>query len=306
MSFKNSLYERFPEELFSASDPLEYNRSLLLGMEEASNLNVIITGLCRNISDVLDHSMARLYKTASMFNDYRFLVYENDSNDGTSERLREYKSKDTKFILLQENTGHKHFGSTREVERPKYLGSLRNTCQEHIMRLEESFPIDYVIVVDLDLPGGWSYDGILNSFAYPRSGWDVMTANGIYFREKSITVKRAGEKDRMESEVERLFFDTWAYRDYGDEKLKICDIVNLYRFERGESPVAVFSNFNGLGIYNIDSIKDVSFDAEENKDGTVTNEWSYYHREMRKRGKKIFLNPSLITLYSPHEFSFNL
>ena len=130
MNFKQSLYERFPEELFSAKETVEYNRSLLLGMEIASQANVVITGLCRNIADVLDHTMARLYKTASMFNDYRFVVYENDSHDGTSERLRDASLKDDKFHLIQERTGHKHFIGGRELARPQYLASLRNVCQD--------------------------------------------------------------------------------------------------------------------------------------------------------------------------------
>ena len=68
----------------------------------------------------------------------------------------------------------------------------------------------------------------------------------------------------------------------------------------------MFSNFNGLGIYKFEDVLGCTFSAEENEDGTVTNEWAYYHREMRKLGKKIFLNPSLVTLYSPHEFSVNI
>jgi hypothetical protein len=128
-----------------------------------------------------------------------------------------------------------------------------------------------------------------------------MTANGIYYR----TVKVKTNKETSEVS-ERLFHDTWAYRDFNCEELKPCKVVNLYSFERGAPPVEVFSNFNGLGVYNIKDIEGCKFGAEENEDGTVMNEWSYYHREMRRRGKKIFINPSLITLYSPHEFSFHI
>ncbi len=300
----HKLYSRFPEELFPASDVSSYNKSLLTGMKVASKCNVLITGLCRNVIGTLDHTIARLYHTASFFGDYRFVVYENDSRDGTSESLLNHSIKDDKFLLIQENTGHKHFIGGREIERPRYLASLRNKCHTYIESL--AYKPDFVIVIDLDLLGGWSYDGIMNSLAYGDLGWGAMTANGLQFRQKTITRKLAGVPDQELSEVERLFFDTWAYRDYGDEKLKICDIVNLYRFERGDPPIGVFSNFNGLGIYRPESIKGVRFGAEENKDGTVTNEWSYFHREMRKRGEDIFLNPSLITLYSPHEFSLKV
>ena len=298
ISPEQHIYSRFPESLFPPTNNEEYIRSLIRGLQVASGLNVVITGLCKNIASVVDHAVARLYKTAELFNNYRFLVYENDSDDGTAERLRYYASQDDKFLLAQETVWHKGFDSiSRELARPLYLGSLRNKCQDLIMNMD-NFKIDYIIVIDLDLEGGWSYDGILNSFAYDLSAWSAMTANGIMYREK-----RTKFKGQESVEVERIFHDTWAYRDYGTDILKPCETVNKYQFERGENPVEVFSNFNGLGVYKFEDTQGSKFGAEKNEDGTVTNEWSYYHREMRKKGKKIFLNPSLITLYSPHEFS---
>ena len=297
MKAKDYIYSRFPESLFQAQgDSQGYLDRLFRGLEKASELNVVITGLCRNIIHTLDHTMARLYKTAEFFHDCKIVIYENDSDDGTSEKLRKYAEKDKDLFLIQEHTGHKQFGATRELERPLYLGELRNKSQDFIRELSKFYDIDYVIVIDLDLEGGWSYDGLMNSFSY--SDWSAMTANGIYFREKRVTAGGVAEV-----EIERLFQDSWAYRDYGDESLKRCEVTNLYRFERGEPPKEVFSNFNGLGVYRLEDIKDCVFGAEENEDGTVTNEWSYYHREMRKRGCHVYLNPSMITLYSPHEFS---
>ena len=295
----NEIRSRFPESLYSPTDRVEYLKTLHKGLKVASKLNVMITGLCKNIAPVVHHTLDRLHRTGSLFNDFRILIYENDSTDGTSEILREQALNDPHMILHSESTGHSGYESfSRELARPLYLGDLRNKCQDFITSLEDTHNIDYVIVIDLDLEGGWSYDGILNCFAYNLDEWSAMTANGIMYREKSLTLL-----GQTKTEIERLFHDTWAYREYGREDLEVCDIVNLYRFERGEKPVGVYSNFNGLGVYKFEDIKGCKFGAEENEDGTVTNEWSYYHREMRKKRKKIFLNPSLITLYSPHEFS---
>ncbi len=304
MITSNFLRSRFPESLFSALNANDYINSLYAGMKVASELNVVITGLCKNIAPVLDHTISRLYQTAQLFGGYKLLVYENDSSDGTAERLRKYAAEDIKFILMQEPTGHMGFDSiSREIARPLYLGQLRNRCQEAIEKLSTFHKIDYVIVIDLDLEGGWSYDGILNSFSYDLNAWSAMTANGLFFREKTVSCKETQEK---EVEIERLFHDTWAYRKFGDNNLEKCEVTNLLRFERGEKPFGVFSNFNGLGIYKLEDIIGCKFGAEENEDGTVTNEWAYYHKEMRKAGKSIFLNPNLITLYSPHEFSFSV
>ena len=105
MKAKDYIYSRFPESLFQAQgDSQGYLDRLFRGLEKASELNVVITGLCRNIIHTLDHTMARLYKTAEFFHDCKIVIYENDSDDGTSEKLRKYAEKDKDLFLVQEHT----------------------------------------------------------------------------------------------------------------------------------------------------------------------------------------------------------
>ena len=148
ISPEQHIYSRFPESLFPPTNNKEYVRSLIRGLQVTSGLNVVITGLCKNIASVVDHTVARLYKTAGLFNDYRFLVYENDSDDGTAERLRYYASQDNKFLLIQEPVGHKGFDSiSRELARPLYLGSLRNKCQDLMMNMDNLFMVLVILLV---------------------------------------------------------------------------------------------------------------------------------------------------------------
>ena len=179
MNPKDFLYSRFPEELFAAENSNEYLRRVAQGASIASSKNVIITGLCRNIMPVLKYTVARIRKTGELFNDYRVLIYENDSNDGTSQALRKYFQNDNKTTLAQETTGVPMFSKTRELDRPRYLAGLRNISFEGVRLLNKFFPADYIIVVDLDLEGGWSYDGIRHSFSYDN--WSAITANGLEY-----------------------------------------------------------------------------------------------------------------------------
>jgi hypothetical protein len=266
-------------------------------MSRCLNHNVVITGLCRNIINVLPQTVARLRKTAELFKEAKILIYENDSDDGTSEALREECDGDSNIILKQDITGHKMYGKTRELARPMYLGKLRQMCNGWIRDINKFFPIDYIIVIDLDLDGGWSYDGILNSFGYDH--WSAMTANGFEYKEKKIESEQGVDY----LEYERLFFDTFAYKRYGSWEVVDSQETNRLRFERGEDPFRVYSNFNGVGIYKYEDMIDCTFGAHQNPDGTVINEWSFMHNQMIKNGCDIYLNPSLITLYSPTEYS---
>ena len=242
-------------------------------------------------------------------------MYENDSDDGTAERLKEYASKDNQFILIQESTGHKGFDSTsKTLDRALYLSMLRNICKNLIVHLHYSCKIDYVIVIDLDLEGGWSYDGILNSFAYDLDGWSAMTANGIRYESRITRLKDHHSVWDSRLECTRYLHDTWAYRDYGCEELK-ADVhhpgtgskgVSSYALERGDPPIEVFSNFNGLGIYKFENMIQCEYGAEKHENGTVDCDHPYLHKQIRNNGGSIYLNPSMITLYSPHEFSLNI
>ena len=299
MNSKEYIYERFPEDLYPPIRDFrdQYYDTVIQGVERASKSNVIITGLCRNIMGILPNVAARIRKTATLFKEAKVLIYENDSNDGTSKALKKVFKNDNNVILKQEKTGHRMFDKTREIERPLYLGKLRQKCNGWIREINKFFPIDYIIIIDLDLEGGWSYDGILNSFGYKH--WSAMTANGFEYKEKKITSSRGIEY----LEYERLFFDTFAYKEYGNWKVLDSKKTNLLKFERGQPPVPVYSNFNGLGIYKYEDMIDCVFGAYQNPDDTVINEWSYIHHQMIKNGSDIFLNPSMITLYSPTEYS---
>tara|TARA_Y100000004_G_scaffold148914_1_gene170634 strand:- start:314 stop:1222 length:909 start_codon:yes stop_codon:yes gene_type:complete len=299
MNPKDFLYSRFPEELFAAENSNEYLRRVAQGASIASSKNVIITGLCRNIMPVLKYTVARLRKTGELFNDYRVLIYENDSNDGTSQALKKYFQNDNKTTLAQETTGVPMFGKTRELDRPRYLAGLRNISFEGVRLLNKFFPTDYIIVVDLDLEGGWSYDGICHSFSYDN--WSAMTANGLEY----VDATYVGTDGTTFSEYKPLFYDTWAWRDIDTKMTEVPDSaeVNELRFNRGDEIVEVNSNFNGLGIYEYEEAIDCKFDAIPTDSGDVVNEWAYFHNEMKKRGSRIFMNPSMIALYTPTIYS---
>ena len=294
---RNYLYKRFPESLYPPHDPEQYYSRIVKGLEVARNSSVMITGICRNIEPIIHHSIARLEHTASLFKNCDVLLLENDSTDKTSELIKKYSNEKEWLELIQFEDGQEAFERTREVARAEYLGSLRNQCLDHI----DTQKYDYIICIDIDLDGGWSYDGILHSLSYQDIEWSAMTGNGIIYRHVEVDKGQ----DKIYGAYQRLFFDTWAYRDYGNENPVFSEVVNMYEFDRGEEPVEVFSNFSGIGIYK-PQLLNYRYGASENEDGTVNNEHSFIHKLMRDDGHKIYLNPSMIALYSPTEYSLQI
>ena len=190
---------------------------------------------------------------------------------------------------IYRNTGDESIS----IDRVSKMATLRNTYLDKISSLKN---IDYVIVIDLDLEGGWSYDGILDCFSEFYPSWSAMTANGLLFQEESISVN-----SKKQSKIKKLFFDTWTFRELGEEKFKGHGIYKNMSLEKGDKPIEIGSNFGGLGIYKFKDIIKCEY-RPSTPDEEVCCEHVSLHQQIRKRGGKVFINPSLITLYSPTEY----
>jgi hypothetical protein len=291
-------YSRFPESLFSVGNPENFKARVLGGLEKCKRLNVAFCCLGRDIEPVLHANMCRINKTASFFNKAQIFIVENDSSDNTAPMLQQYAFKDERVKVISASiSDKKSYSDTGDeaisIDRVSKMATLRNIYLDELSGLKN---IDYVIVIDLDLEGGWSYDGFLDCFSGQRSAWSAMTANGLLFQEDSLSVN-----GKAASKIKRQFFDTWTFRDLGQEEFLGHGIYRKMILEKGEDPIEVGSNFNGLGIYKYEDIIKCEY-RPSTSDDPVCCEHVSLHQQIRKNGGKIFINPSLITLYSPTEY----
>ena len=86
---KNFYISQFPEALFEITNKDRFKEKVSLGFDACKKANIVFCGMCRDINRLLETSLARVYKTCSFFNQHKILIIENDSTDGTSERLAE-------------------------------------------------------------------------------------------------------------------------------------------------------------------------------------------------------------------------
>ena len=269
----------FPEAWFPPADYLaqEYRKRLRLGREVMARSRVVFCGLARDIEGVLPSVLARLSLAGEAFTDHRIVVYENDSTDGTVRLLEQHAAEDDRLDVISEVLGLPTWGSTRDPERMAHLAACRNRTLTHA--LENHGDFDFLIVTDLDLPRGFSYDGLATTFGY--QGWDWMGANGI------------AAPLSAESTTPSLFYDAWAFRWPGSEDVHPFEEVNALQFHRGAPPVPVWSCFGGLAIYRMAALQSGA------RYSSGECEHVAFHRALRERGfADGFLNPSLIVFYS--------
>lgn len=277
---------QFPEALFRTAkeDYAVYESRVNRGFGIASSSNVVICGLARDIRQHIPYLYNRIEHLGRFFNDYSVVIVENDSIDGTRTELNQIQQENYRWMIIGERQGKIRHEQDKSLRRRIDMAFYRNQYLEYINKNfgHPLFPKqpDYLIVIDTDLYGGYSYEGILNSLGYEQP-WDFMGSNGILFRTR-------------DNHFERLFYDTWAFRKYGSWN-DVGKEGNLFLWERGDEPERVFSCFGGLGIYKWESVKNLRYNATDCDCVTL-------HKTMIHYGYNLFINPSQITLYNNHQY----
>jgi hypothetical protein len=259
--------------------------------EYVKTKSVVICGLARDIEYLIGDLRSKLEFIGGKFAEYRIVVFENDSSDGTRDLLKQWSNDNPKMILLDccdENNcdcklnqehGYKTgmFGTTRITRmatyRNKYLQFVQNTYSDY----------DYLLVADLDLNGNMSVDGLISSVCKPN--WDAIFINGKcpifgFFGSLTCTYDAfayipSSDKDYRFSE--KLFLPYLMCRNFIHQELSLLFSNQLVR---------VKSAFNGYGLYKISSILDASYTGNGK-----CEHWNLCEHMYNNGFDKLYINP---------------
>jgi len=266
----------FPESRFPTASERreEYRDRVGRGRSAMRDRRVVICGLARNLAHILPTTIARVEWLGRMFGEYRVVVYENDSADATPRLLAQWRKANRRVRVLSERRRDPVNPVASCLRRAARMAHYRNQCRE-LIRSEFS-DFDHTIVVDMDLDGGWSYEGVANTFGH--EGWDFVGAYGII--ERSFLTQTL-----------LLQYDAWAFRSKGSYARIRTKIANHIHFSRGDPMLEVYSCFGGLGVYRMEAMLTCAYDGSD-------CEHVCFHRAMREAGlNRLYLNPSQITFY---------
>lgn len=290
----------FPDEYFPIADNLikDFAYKLDIGREKAKKLNILFCAACKNVENTIKKIITIVDDTASYFNSYNIFLYENNSSDNTIEHI---KSLNHKNLILKtewlENSSYCR-SNISQFERCNYIANARNKYVNFIN--ENHHKYDYVFVFDADIEGGWSNNGILNSIYYLEENKDFgcMTSYCV------LASARGGNLEDFPSD-QWLMFDSFAFRFYGNWNFpNDLYMYNYIKIERGQLPMLVNSNFNGLAIYKPQCFIDNKyFVSNHGSDFMTDSEHIGFHKKIYEKGLKILLNPSMITSISNHKYS---
>lgn len=265
---------RFPCDPSAQKD---YDRRVILGRERMSRATAVFCGLARDVREVLPGMSARIEQLGAALHDYRVVIYENDSRDGTLGYLWAWQQENHRVDVLSDRLGRPRWGQVQDHERMVHMAECRNRYLAHALR--EYADYQYLIVLDTDLPEGFSYEGVAHTFG--QDDWDMVGSNGLLFHSY-------GGYSRAP-----MFFDAWAFRREGDTQVQPYEVVNRLSFRRGDQLVRVWSCFGGLAIYRMECFRGGARYGDDDCEHVVL------HQRLREQGfDRQFLNPSQMVLYS--------
>lgn len=305
---------QFPESQFQP--PLEikeaYQQTVDLGYEKMKHSKIVIAGLARDIKQDLQRNMQRMLdNVVGHFEDWRIVIFENDSKDGTREYIQSLNKTvsnkiividcpeilNCEFAIIQKQMEFSSPGVAAahhgifSGKRFKKMSYFRNQMLDYIRT--NLYHFDFVLFIDWDLRGNISMDGFATNFGYLEQGyhWDAMTAMGLCGK----ILDKKGTK--------LSYYDTLAYVPFGKKPIKqgywnslirTTKIHNMNIPQRGTPPIQVMSAFGGAGLYQMDVIlnKNIYYSGEY-------CEHIMFHKRMIEHGyDKIFINPSFILLHT--------
>lgn len=259
----------FPEEFFPPVSK-DYVQKCLLGAQRASQMSVVVTGVVRDAEPALSRNLACVDHIRGYFKSSSFFAYTNDNSDNSEKILETYCKERYSSVFTSETKGTRKLAD-KSLERKINMAYARNKYLDYL----RDKTVDVIIVLDLDIIGGYSYTGLLNSLSYLDEN-TCIGSNSLYYKDN-----------------QRLFFDTWAYKDKTN---KTEEEKNLMCFHRGELPFEVDSCFGGLMIYPSSILKhNIKYTSEDCDHITL-------HKQLQNLNYNILLNPSQIVLYSEHYY----
>jgi len=255
-----------------------YQERVAAGRRRMKDSSAVVAALARDVHDTLPDICTRIERLGAMFADYRVVLFENDSSDGTLGYLWAWQQENPAVTILTDQLGTARWPQVADPARGDQMAAYRNGYLRHAVERFAEF--DYLIVLDTDLAGGFSREGVANTLGH--DGWDMVGSYGIQVRPY------AGRQDYP------VFFDAWAYRDVGHPEAHDYGELNPRIYRRGQPLLPLWSCFGGLAVYRMEALR-----AGCRYEGGDC-EHVMLHRRMRRRGfGRLFMNPSQMVWYTP-------
>ena len=222
-------------------------------------MNVIICGVVKNAEANLNNNIKLAMQLGSKCDNYKIVLYENNSTDSTKQILSGYKNNDHFEIIME------HFDSVTLRQNSKIWAYTAVTGSVHPCRIEqisnarnelrEELKRDiyaeytYVVMIDFDAKF-FLNDGIINSLYLVKEN-----------RKRVIYANSFDYYDYYALRSPHSEFNLFGPEVVGEPFWRNMNIKRLQINPDSSTLVNVYSAFNGIGVYDKDVFLTYNYDA---------------------------------------------
>ncbi|MFA9472604.1 MAG: glycosyltransferase, partial [Deltaproteobacteria bacterium] len=268
----------FPEDRFlpRKSRQAEYLETRDAGRDASARSTLAIGVLIHNRIDLARLLRARLEALAGLFREARIYVIGEDSTDGTEEVLRDWARESPELVRCVAPVTTSQRGVAR-------IAALRNALIEAI---EAEAPTDFIAMVDGDLEGPISLDGVAHTVAV-LEGDSELSAVAAFGLNNWVGL------DATLPFLGYSYYDPLAFRERRWERTASDAAIRwrLRDVRRGDPLIPVKSAFAGCAIYRPSAIRGLRYELD-GKDCEHVG----FHRALADRGGRLGINPAMLLL----------
>jgi hypothetical protein len=204
---------------------------------------VSVVGLWRDSQDHIERTLKCLEDIEGDA-DFSYYFYENDSTDGTKNRLKDWLSS-RKGELLSETVGLPKFGSVMEIKRLMLLACYRNKCASQLKDVDTQ----YTLMIDTDIE--FTKKDFLALLSKMTELDCVMTV---------ANTRQPQVKDLVTHLSEDSFYDVGCLKDkYFNRGTFFADCPLLLKEDIEDwyagNPVKISSGFSGFSLVKTEALK---------------------------------------------------
>jgi hypothetical protein len=251
-----------------------------------ADATVLLAGPVRNASAQIDDDFGRLLASLDQFKKVFCLIVESDSSDDTVARLEKFAKIFPNFSFI--SVGELSKKLSKRTDRIAYCRNLIIDAVTNDPKYQE---LDFIVMADMDGMNGLITREKVAQCWEVDEPWDVITANqlGEYYDIWALSHPYWNPMDcwKQKHKLENILGDKAAQNiAVGCKQAAIDPRADL---------IEVDSAFGGLGIYTREAFLAGRYAGTDDQAGSIdVADHIPFHRELRKKGYRIFINPALI------------
>ena len=232
---------------------------------------VAILGCAKNCANYIQQSVNNMINIGNMFQDYKIIIFENDSKDNTSTILNKLTQQNSKIKLITEK-----YISRQYPYRTWCIAYGRQQCSDYLRN--SGFEPDYVIVMDLDDVGarGNGINAISKMMnkkehwdaAFPRPTYDLWALRFPNHTINYIESSKILQRMYINKPLKELTRELRLFKKYKRELEDYSNNPNNYDKNK---LLNVYSSFNGIAIYKYKFFKKGTYSGKNIYFSSITD-----------------------------------